>query len=127
MKQLLKRTALTIAVMLGLVLVPVTSVGAVNVKPLDDICSTSSSKTEVCNAKNDDISTTIKTAVNVLLFVVGSISVIMIIVGGILYAVSTGDQSRITKAKYTIMYAIAGLIVSLLAYAIVNFVVDQFK
>ena len=69
---------------------------------------------------------TIKTVINVLLFIVGSISVIMIIVGGIRYVLSNGDSSQIKSAKDAIMYAVIGLIVSLLAYAIVNFVVTQF-
>jgi hypothetical protein len=127
MRQFLKRAVVSLAVILGLGLVPVTAVGAINVDPLDNICSESKSDSEVCKdkAKNEDISVTIGSVINLLLFVVGAISVVMIIVGGILYAVSTGDQSRITKAKYTIIYAVAGLVVSLLAYAIVNFVVDS--
>ena len=68
----------------------------------------------------------IKTVINVLLFIIGSLSVIMIIFGGIKYVISNGDSSQITSAKNTIMYAVIGLIVALLAYAIVNFVVTQF-
>jgi hypothetical protein len=62
----------------------------------------------------------------VLLFIVGIISVIMIIVGGILYAVSAGDASNVERAKATIMYAVIGLLVAFFAYAIVNWVVDRF-
>lgn len=68
----------------------------------------------------------IKQVINVLLFIIGSLSVIMIIFGGIKYVISNGDSSQITSAKNTIMYAVIGLIVALLAYAIVNFVVTQF-
>ncbi len=64
--------------------------------------------------------------INVLLFIVGAISVIMIILGGIKYVLSNGDSSQITSAKNTILYAVIGLIVALLGYAIVNFVVTQF-
>ena len=63
--------------------------------------------------------------VNILLFIIGTISVIMIILGGIRYTISNGDSSQITAAKNTIMYAVIGLVVALLAYAIVNFVVTQ--
>lgn len=65
--------------------------------------------------------------VNVLLFVIGIISVIMIIVGGIRYATSNGDANSVTAAKNTILYAIVGLVVAIFAYAIVTFVVDQIK
>ena len=59
--------------------------------------------------------------VNFLLFLVGAISVIMLIVGGIRYILSAGDQNAVTSAKNTILYAIIGIIVAVLAWAIVNF------
>lgn len=62
------------------------------------------------------------TIVNVLLFVIGAISVIMLIYGGIRYTISGGDSSGVTAAKNTILYAIVGLVVAFLAYAIVNWV-----
>ena len=62
--------------------------------------------------------------VNWLLFAVGVISVIMLIVGGIKYATSAGDSNKVTSAKNTIMYAIIGLAVAVLAFAIVLFVTD---
>ena len=59
---------------------------------------------------------------NVLLFVAGALSVIMIIVGGLRYAISGGNASTVTAAKNTILYAIVGLVIALLAFALVNFV-----
>jgi glucose uptake protein GlcU len=66
------------------------------------------------------------TITNVLLFIIGAISVIMLIIGGIRYTVSGGDQNAVTAAKNTILYAVIGLLVAIFAYAIVSFVVDQF-
>lgn len=63
--------------------------------------------------------------INVLLFVIGIISVIMIIIGGIRYATSNGDANSVTAAKNTILYAIVGLVVAIFAYAIVSFVNNQ--
>lgn len=68
----------------------------------------------------------IETISNILLFLLGAIAVIMIIIGGIKYATSNGDSSAITSAKNTIMYSVIGLIVAIMAYAIVNFVLDAF-
>lgn len=62
------------------------------------------------------------TVVNVLLFVIGAVSVIMLIIGGIRYVVSAGNSTAVTGAKNTIMYALIGLVVAFLAYAIVNWV-----
>lgn len=66
-----------------------------------------------------------QTITNVLLFLVGAVAVIMLIIGGIRYVISGGDQSAVTSAKNTILYAIVGIVVALLAYGIVNFVVTQ--
>lgn len=71
-----------------------------------------------------DINTIINNAINVLLFIVGAASVIMLIIGGIRYIMSQGDQTAVAGAKNTILYAIIGIIVALLAYAAVQFVFD---
>lgn len=68
-----------------------------------------------------------RTITNVLLFIIGAISVIMLIIGGIRYVVSGGDSSAVTSAKNTILYAVVGIIVALLAYALVNFVLTSFS
>lgn len=67
-----------------------------------------------------------KTVTNVLLFIIGAISVIMLIIGGIRYVVSGGDSSAVTGAKNTILYAVVGIVVAILAYALVNFVITSF-
>lgn len=63
---------------------------------------------------------------SVLLFIVGAIAVIMIIIGGLRYVISGGDASQVQSAKNTILYALVGIIVAILAYAVVNFVVGSF-
>lgn len=68
---------------------------------------------------------TIEGVINVLLFIIGAAAVIMIIIGGIRYVVSGGDQGAVTGAKNTILYAVVGLVVAIMAYAIVNFVVTK--
>lgn len=64
------------------------------------------------------------TVVNLLLFIIGAISVIMLIWGGIRYTTSGGNSASVTAAKNTILYAIIGLVVAFLAFAIVNWVLD---
>lgn len=66
------------------------------------------------------------TITNVLLFLVGAISVIMIIFGGFRYVVSGGNATSISAAKNTILYAVVGIIVAILAYAVINFVITSF-
>ena len=57
--------------------------------------------------------------------VIGIIAVIMIIIGGVNYTMSQGDSTKVQKAKNTILYGIIGLVVVLLAFAIVNFVLGS--
>lgn len=67
-----------------------------------------------------------QTITNVLLFIIGAVSVIMLIIGGIRYTTSQGDQTAVQNAKNTILYSIVGIVVALLAYAAVNFVLTSF-
>jgi hypothetical protein len=60
--------------------------------------------------------------INVALFAAGSLAIIFMIVGGLNYILSNGDPARITKAKNTLMYAVGGLVLALLALAIVGYV-----
>jgi hypothetical protein cdiviTM7_00647 len=63
---------------------------------------------------------------NIMLFIIGVLSVIMLIIGGLRYVISGGNKDAVTSAKNTILYAIVGLIVALLAYAAINFVINVF-
>lgn len=58
-------------------------------------------------------------------FIIGAISVLMIIIGGIRYATSNGEQAQVTGAKNTILYAIVGLVVAIMSYGIVRFVITN--
>ena len=75
-----------------------------------------------CN--DDDLNDIIKTIINTIIFVVGMVAVIMIILGGVNYATSQGDTTKVKKGKDTILYGIIGLVIAILAFAIVNFVLS---
>ena len=97
-----------------------------------DICSKENGSDNSVYCQNKDSSGAkvggiIKTIVEVLLMAVGAISIIMIVIGGILFALSSGDAQKAAKARSTILYAVVGLIVSVFASAIVNFVFDGFN
>ncbi|MFZ1801874.1 MAG: hypothetical protein WAW62_04255 [Candidatus Saccharimonas aalborgensis] len=79
------------------------------------------------SGQNGDLGGLIKTVVNTLLYVLGATAVLMIVIGGIRYVTSQGDAAHIKAAKDTILYSVIGLIVAILAYALVNFVVTNVK
>ena len=66
-----------------------------------------------------------KQVTNTILYIVGIIAVVMLIVGGIKYLLSGGDSKKVTDAKNTVLYAIIGLVVCFLSFAIVNFVISS--
>jgi len=107
----------------GLVIMP-TNVGAENV--LTNAC-TADPSSPLCTQDDKPLTDYIKIIVNTLLFILGAVSVIMIILGGIKYTTSAGDTKNVEAAKNTIMYAVIGLVVAILAGAIVNFVIGVFK
>ena len=74
-----------------------------------------------------DLTAQITIITNTLLLVIGVVAVIMLIVGGFRYVLSNGNEKAVSAAKDTILYAIIGIVVALLAYAIVNFVLTQFN
>lgn len=80
-----------------------------------------------CNPTTGEsaISKIVNTVINILSLVVGAISVIMIIVGGLRYVTSAGDSSKTVAARNTIIYAVVGLVVVIFARAIVSFVVGR--
>lgn len=118
----IKQMLVALGIVTGIGMIAMPQVSAVDVFPGCEGTSDSA----VCGAKDkDNVNSLIKTIVDVLLFILGAISVLVIIGAGIMYATSAGDAARVKKAKDTLMYAVIGLVVALLAYGIVSFVLTQ--
>jgi len=127
MKQLTKKLSSIVAafaLVAAALFVPVLPVNAASCDPSQGTTA------GVTCAQGDSVPTSLfegqgsifTTVVNVLLFVIGALSVVMLIWGGIRYTTSAGNATSVTAAKNTIMYAIIGLVIAFLAYAIVNWV-----
>ncbi len=71
------------------------------------------------------INNVIKVVIDIFSVVVGVTAVIMIMVGGFKYIVSSGDSSNVNSAKNTILYALVGLVIVVLAQVIVRFVLGR--
>ena len=74
-------------------------------------------------AATTDLNTMIKSVLNWVFGIIGIVAVIMIIIGGFNMMISSGDPGKVKKGKDTILYGIIGLVISILAFAIVNFVI----
>lgn len=122
MKQI-KYIILTLGIIAGFGLAAWPSAASAQVNVFPDCNTVAGKKTAICKARNgDDVGDLLKKVVNALLFVLGAAAVLMIVVGGVSYTLSNGDATLIKNAKDKILYSVIGLIVALLAYAIVNFV-----
>ena len=56
---------------------------------------------------------------------VGGLAVLFLLIGAVRYVTSNGDQGQLTQAKNTILYAVIGIVISLSAFAIVQFLVGR--
>ncbi len=100
----------------------VPSVGAT---PADKYISAESGAQQAATGDSRDLMSILNLIINVALGVIGFVAVVMIIMGGVQYTTSSGDAAKVTKAKNTIMYGVVGLVIALLAFAIVNFILTN--
>ncbi len=89
-----------------------------------DACS--GNDTAVCSSSVGDLTGGIlKDVISILLYIAGTIAVIMIIIGAIRYITSDGDAGKASQAKNTIIYAVVGLVVAVMSFGIVTFVLGR--
>ncbi len=74
---------------------------------------------------NVDLDQAIKNVTTGIFVILGIVAVFVIILGGFNMMTSSGDPGKVKKGKDTILWGIIGLVVAILAYAIVNFVLNQ--
>jgi len=66
-------------------------------------------------------------AVKFITFLTGIASIIIMIYAGLKYVTSNGDSNTVNAAKNTILYALIGVIVSLMSQGIILFVINNVK
>ena len=79
----------------------------------------------VANKSKEVTSQQVKGMFNLAFTWAGIICVVVIITAGAMYTFSAGNTSRIQKAKMALVGAIIGLVIVLMAFAIVNFVIGN--
>ena len=98
----------------------------------DDLCNSQDVPQTVkdaagCNQMKDQLPDTIAGILNAIIIVSGTVAVVFVLIGGVNYMTSSGDAGKLEKAKKTILYAVIGLAICALAFAIVNWTVDAIK
>lgn len=115
-------TKLIFIPVIALFLLPVVSLAQDYTSALDDTA------TEVYGsptADSGDLIYVVGSVINIALSILGVIMLVMIIYAGFLWMTAGGDKDNVTKAKTIMINTAVGLIITLAAYAISNFVVDQ--
>lgn len=77
------------------------------------------------NNSSNDITQKIRHLINVMSAIVGIVAVAMIIFGGFRYVTSGGNDTSVTSAKNTILYAIIGLIIVAMSQILVHFTINS--
>ena len=80
-----------------------------------------------CNGtgSTDQLPKLIQNVLNAIIAVSGLVAVVFVVIGGVQYMTSTGDAGKVKKAKDTILYALIGLIICVLSFAIVNWTIKN--
>ena len=127
MKQISKAKVLAVVMCLAMVFTAVSPVSLPVYADSRDEAQNGAKLVDGGGGSNQNLPDIITTIINVMLFIAGALAVIMIIYGGIRYITAHGDEKQVKVAKDTIVYSVAGLIIAILAYALVTFIFDRFK
>jgi hypothetical protein len=93
-----------------------------------DACNMDPSFSELCDQHGeDDLMKTVGNVLNAIYGIIAVIAVVMIVIAGIKYSTSQGDPGKVQSAKGTILYAIIGLVITISAFAITNFILSALK
>jgi hypothetical protein len=102
---------------------------------------TDAAKSQVCAGVNAQVTgsdcggtsgqqsiTKVLTAVlQIISWIAGIAAIIMVVLSGLKYITSGGDSSSIASAKSTLVYALVGVVIVVLAQAVVFFVLNAAK
>jgi len=131
MKTLLQKISLSVTTLMFVALplaVPATVV-AQEANIQGNLCAGANLSVGETDCQDADAESTVNSiltdVINIFSLVVGVVSVIMIIIGGLRYITSGGDSNNVSAAKNTILYAIVGLVIVALAQLIVRFVLAR--
>lgn len=85
------------------------------------------SKYESGNYELDDLVGVGVNVSNLILGIVGSLALLMFVIGGFLMLISAGNSEKVSKAKNILIAAVIGLALVFTSYLIINFVMDTFN
>jgi type IV secretion system pilin len=137
MKPILHRASATLLLVIFAVTISCNAVGALSLPMPHMVASAASNEactgaglvtdaSGTCEGDNGlALGGTITTIINLLSAIVGVVAVIMIIVAGLQFITSNGNPQNVAKARSSLIYALVGVVIVVLAETIVHFVINQ--
>jgi len=121
----MKKAIVSISVFIASTL---TSAGTVfaQVQPVSEPLCPPGNFAGLCNLKIDSASGIVGVILQTLMIIAILVSLFFLIYGGIRYITSGGDKGKIDQARGTLVAALVGLVISLVAFFIVNLVLIFF-
>jgi len=118
--------------LLLLCLTPALPVYAAEENVFQDACTVpGAADSEACKVSGANPITgtngTIAKASRLIAYIAGVAAIIIMIVAGIMYILSSGDPQKVASAKNTFLYALIGLVVVVAAQTIIVFVLNSIK
>ena len=124
-KQILKKMMVGV-VALALAAFNIMMVGGVPAMALGCVNEKTGVWEDPCTSKADKkVSNFVGNGIKLFLGIIAILAVLYVIYGGMKYTTSAGDPGKVKQAQNTIFYGLLGLVISLLAFAIVDFVVGK--
>jgi len=128
----MKRFIYILAIIVGLLFPTSVAVGSATAVNVFQPCSDSAKSTNVCSdvntqtsAKTNPIIIALKTLLNLLSLIAGVASIIMLIISGFRFVASNGDAGGVKSARDGVLYVVIGVLVVVVAQAIVAFVINK--
>lgn len=90
-----------------------------NIKVIDPTTTTNLPKSGAVNG------TTFHTLFTTAFVIIGAVGVLMIVIAGLRYVISGGDETKMATAKRSIIHIAVGLVVAGMAYTIVSVVLGR--
>jgi amino acid transporter len=128
MKKILKKLTLFVPVLVFALLVIFSIGGLVQAQSnpnYNAVCNGIKATGGNCGNGTNEINNLVADIINIFSWVVGVVAVIMVIYGGFEYVTSGGDSAKAAKGRTTILYALVGLVIVVLAQVLVKFVLNK--
>lgn len=132
MMRTLRRIVTGVAMIAGILIV-VPTAGALDLSPICSDPNIPAEQKAGCSVVGENKlgqngnASLVMNGIRTALIALGSIAVLMIVIGGFKYVTSQGDPNHIKAAKETILYSVIGLIVAILSFAVVQAVASRFS